>query len=97
MTKLLDNSIEFTGAEIENAFVDGMFIAFGAGREVCTEDIVKALNITVPFSVSHREELVELRRQCKGKLVMINDLGEEQSADSALKSLSIDLDEETIE
>lgn len=51
----------FSGAEIEQVVVSALFSAFGAGREVTNEDILKSIKDSVPISVTMSEEIAELR------------------------------------
>ena len=54
---LLDSSENFSGAEIEQAVIAGMFRAFDAEREVQTEDIFTELKDTFPLSRSRAMEI----------------------------------------
>ena len=51
----------FSGAEIEQAIISGLYHAFDAGRELRTEDIMEAMGDSVPLSITMREELERLR------------------------------------
>jgi SpoVK/Ycf46/Vps4 family AAA+-type ATPase len=51
----------YTGAEIEQAVIDAMYVGFGEGREFATQDILAALRRQVPLSVSARETIGALR------------------------------------
>ena len=51
----------FSGAEIEQAIISGLYDAFDAGREVETGDIVRCIKESVPLSVTMREGIAELR------------------------------------
>ncbi|OYT75045.1 MAG: ATPase, partial [Armatimonadetes bacterium JP3_11] len=51
----------FSGAEIEQVVIAGLFTAFDAGRELTTEDMLDEVRHTVPLSVMMREEIEELR------------------------------------
>lgn len=51
----------FSGAEIEQAVVGGLYAAFGARRELSTEDIRSELEATRPLSVTMAERIAELR------------------------------------
>jgi SpoVK/Ycf46/Vps4 family AAA+-type ATPase len=51
----------FSGAEIEQVVVAGLFTAFDAGRELTTEDMLEEARHTVPLAVMMREEIEELR------------------------------------
>ena len=52
----------FTGSEIEQAFIDALFTAYDAGREVSPEDVTESLRRTVPLSVTMSEDIQALRK-----------------------------------
>ncbi len=58
LNKLAAASKGYVGAEIEQAVIDAMYLAFGdakkPGREFVTADILKALKNLVPMSISQR-------------------------------------------
>jgi ATP-dependent 26S proteasome regulatory subunit len=55
----------FSGAEIEQVVVGGLFAAFDAGRELQQRDLLNEAKATVPLSVMMREEIEELRTWAK--------------------------------
>lgn len=59
---LVRQSDGFTGAEIEQAFIDALYMAYDAGRDVCREDVLEALRRTVPLSVTMAEDIRALRQ-----------------------------------
>ncbi len=59
--RLARESEGYVGAELEQAVIDAMYVGFGAGREITTEDISQALQRQVPLSVSQRETVQALR------------------------------------
>ncbi|MFN7015990.1 MAG: AAA family ATPase [Fimbriimonadales bacterium] len=61
LQKLARATEGFSGAEIEQVVVAGLFTAFDAGRELTTEDMLEEIRHTVPLSVMMREEIEELR------------------------------------
>lgn len=58
LAKLSEN---FTGAEIEQCVIEGMYEAATYERRVQQSDIVKAIQFTVPLAVSQRERVERLR------------------------------------
>ncbi len=52
----------FSGAEIEQAVIGGMFLAFDRGHDLQQEDLVHEIRAVVPLSVMMREEIDELRQ-----------------------------------
>ena len=59
----------FSGAEIEQAVIDGLYRAFDEEREVNTEDIVSCAEQSVPLSRTMKERIDDLRewaaRRCR--------------------------------
>lgn len=50
----------FSGAEIEQVINDAMFAAFSEDRDFTTEDILAAVNSTIPLSVTFKETINRL-------------------------------------
>jgi SpoVK/Ycf46/Vps4 family AAA+-type ATPase len=67
LDRLAAESDGFSGAEIEQAVISGLYAAFEEGREITTEDVLTALRQTVPLSVTMREEIGMVRRWAKGR------------------------------
>lgn len=51
----------FSGAEIEQVIIDGLYDAFDAGRDLEEEDLVRNIRQTVPLSRTMRERVSALR------------------------------------
>ena len=62
LDELSQESEGYVGAEIEQAIIDAMVIAFNQGREFITEDIIVSLKRQVPLSVSQREQIAQLQK-----------------------------------
>jgi hypothetical protein len=54
---MADISKEFSGAEIEQAIVEGMYRAFHEQRDVNTDDILGAIRETYPLASTAREQI----------------------------------------
>ena len=65
LTKLAEDSDGYTGAEIEEAVISGMFEAFDRGEEVNTGDILAALAVATPMSKTAAEKIEKLREWAK--------------------------------
>jgi len=52
----------FSGAEIEQAVIDGLFEAFDENRPLTTDDILQSFKITVPLSITMAENVQALRK-----------------------------------
>ena len=62
LARLVAQSAGYVGAELEQAIVDALFVAFSQGmREVTTDDIAAALRRQIPLSTSQRETVDTLR------------------------------------
>ena len=59
LEKLSKKSIGFSGAEIEQAIIEGMFIAFNEKREFTDNDIATGLNYIIPLSKINNQKLIE--------------------------------------
>ena len=55
----------FSGAEIEEAIISAMYAAFPQERDIETQDIIKAMQETVPLSVTYKEKISALREWAK--------------------------------
>jgi SpoVK/Ycf46/Vps4 family AAA+-type ATPase len=64
LAKLSDG---FSGAEIEQAIVSGLFDAFSAGQELDTPTLAHSLAETVPLSKTMSEDLNRLRTWAQGR------------------------------
>jgi ATP-dependent 26S proteasome regulatory subunit len=52
---------QFSGAELEQAVISALFEAFQKGRDLATEDLLKALHASVPLAVTMQEQIAALR------------------------------------
>ena len=55
----------FSGAELEQAIISGLYRAFGKKRELQTEDIKRAMEATVPLSRMAEDAIKALRDWAK--------------------------------
>ena len=58
---LADTAEGFTGAEIEQLVISGLYRAFAEGRDIEDKDILLEIEETVPLSVTSREHISSLR------------------------------------
>ena len=61
----------FSGAEIEQAVVAGLYRSLHGKRPLDTELLVKELRDTVPLSVSRREDIDRLRAMARERFVPV--------------------------
>ncbi len=52
----------FSGSELEAVVVDGLHTAFGADRDLTTEDIAEAIRNTKPLSILYPEQIQSIRK-----------------------------------
>ncbi|MCL5097192.1 MAG: AAA family ATPase [Candidatus Omnitrophica bacterium] len=64
---LAEASKDFSGAEIEEAVISGLYDAFYAGREITTEDILQAIRQTIPLARTMDEQINRLRAWAEGR------------------------------
>jgi SpoVK/Ycf46/Vps4 family AAA+-type ATPase len=58
---LADKSEGFSGAEIEQVIISGLYDAFEAGRELNNDDLLKNLTATLPLSKTMEQQVSALR------------------------------------
>ena len=76
--KLAIASDTFCGSEIESMIDGAMFTGYSDNkREFTTEDILKAINITIPQAVRDKEEIDKLRKWGKERARPVSDTKEE--------------------
>ena len=67
LAALAQASQGFSGAEIEQAIISGLYDAFYAGRDLTTADILEALRQTVPLARTMDEQISRLRAWAEGR------------------------------
>jgi len=67
LAKLAQASEGFSGAEIEQAIVAGLYTAFGAKQQLNTEILVAEIQSTQPLSVTRAEEVRSIRTWAKAR------------------------------
>ncbi len=72
LTHLAQESEGFTGSEIEEVVVSGLYTAFSGSQTLSTEDLEREVRGTVPLSVTMAEKVGALRTWAKGRTVPAN-------------------------
>src|SRR5262249_54300727 len=72
LDRLAASSDGFTGAEIQQAIISGLYTAFSRSVELSTEILVDELTSTKPLSVTRREEIDALRAWARQRAVIAN-------------------------
>jgi len=70
MPRLTAAAENFTGAEIEQAVVSGLYAAYSEKAEFATEHILASIAVTRPIAVVMRERVDKLRAWAHGRCVM---------------------------
>jgi hypothetical protein len=65
---MLSKSSEgFSGAEIEQVIIDGLYNAFPQNRDITTNDLIRVLGETIPLSRTMAEDITMLRNWAKDR------------------------------
>ena len=70
--KLAVASEGFSGAEIEQAIVAGLYTAFGEKQQLSTEILLAEIHGTQPLSVTRAEDVQAIRQWAKSRTVPAN-------------------------
>lgn len=70
---LVERTNGYSGTEIEQVVVGGLFRAFEQSRNLATEDLVAAIQTTRPMAVTVAERISHLRAWARDRCVMAND------------------------
>jgi ATP-dependent 26S proteasome regulatory subunit len=65
--ELAEATEKFSGAEIEQAVIDGMFLAFADDREVSTHDVLRSIRETVPLAVTMDQSIKDLKEWARDR------------------------------
>jgi SpoVK/Ycf46/Vps4 family AAA+-type ATPase len=60
----------FTGSEIEQIIISGLYRAFAEGREIEDNDVLIEIGETVPLSVTYKEHVNSLRNWAENRTRM---------------------------
>jgi len=77
LKRLAYETPEFSGAEIEQAIVEAMYLGFSQGRDFTTEDILEAVSQMVPLARTAQEQIEALQAwAASGKARMASTVGD---------------------
>lgn len=79
LNNLAQQSNGYSGAEIEAAFIDGMFEAFSQDKEVTESHVLTALQASVPLSKMAAERIAAMREWAKGRAKSASNTDSEES------------------
>ena len=91
LEQLAQESGGYVGAEIEQAIIDAMYLAFNEHREFITKDIAVALKRQVPLSVSQRETIGALRNWLREGRAQSGSFQEVREAEQQFVPLQIEV------
>lgn len=89
---LVENSKDYTGAEIEKSIKRSLAMAFTKKTEVTTEHVVQALKETKPISSIMHEKIEKLRKDAHGRFRYASSWAEKQGELRAGKKKEMSLD-----
>ena len=72
LTALAGASDRFSGAEIEQAIISGLYSAFSQKQQLSTDILLAELRATRPLSVTRREDIAALRAWARDRAVPAN-------------------------
>jgi len=90
--RLAQESEGYVGAEIEQAIIDAMYLAFNDHREFTTDDISASIKRQVPLSVSQRETISALRNWLREGRAQSASFREVQDAEKQFVSLPLEIE-----
>lgn len=61
MDKIIDATIDFSGAELEQAVIAALYDAFDTGNDLTTDGLLKTCGDTVPLAITMREMIEGMR------------------------------------
>ena len=61
LDKLVDATVDYSGAELEQAVIAALYDAFDSGNDLSTEGLVHTLRDIVPLAVTMREQIEGMR------------------------------------
>jgi SpoVK/Ycf46/Vps4 family AAA+-type ATPase len=61
LESLADATPGYSGAEIEQVVIEALYNAFDSGKDITTDDLLRAARASVPLSMTMREKIAELR------------------------------------
>jgi len=77
--KLVDASRNFSGSEIREAIISGMYEGYSQKREFGTDDILHSIEVTIPIARTMAEEIKKLRSWAGVRARRANQVVEEET------------------
>jgi SpoVK/Ycf46/Vps4 family AAA+-type ATPase len=70
MDKLVDATVDFSGAELEQAVIAALYDAFDTGNDLTTEGLLKTVGDIVPLAITMREMIESMREWARTRARM---------------------------
>ncbi|HEU4615835.1 MAG TPA: AAA family ATPase [Kofleriaceae bacterium] len=70
MDKLIDATVDFSGAELEQAVIAALYDAFDSGNDLTTEGLLKTVGDIVPLAITMREMIESMREWARTRARM---------------------------
>ena len=70
MDKLVEATVDFSGAELEQAVVAALYDAFDTGNDLTTEGLLHTLKDMVPLAITMREQIESMREWARTRARM---------------------------
>ncbi|HEU4731077.1 MAG TPA: AAA family ATPase [Kofleriaceae bacterium] len=70
MDRLLEATVDFSGAELEQAVVAALYDAFDTGNDLTTEGLLHTLKEMVPLAITMREQIESMREWARTRARM---------------------------
>jgi SpoVK/Ycf46/Vps4 family AAA+-type ATPase len=75
MDRLLEATVDFSGAELEQAVVAALYDAFDTGNDLTTEGLLRTLKDMVPLAITMREQIESMREWARTRARMASARG----------------------
>jgi SpoVK/Ycf46/Vps4 family AAA+-type ATPase len=75
MDKLVDSTVDYSGAELEQAVVAALYDAFDTGNDLTTEGLLKTTSEIVPLAITMREMIESMREWARTRARMASARG----------------------
>ncbi|MEO8550694.1 MAG: AAA family ATPase, partial [Kofleriaceae bacterium] len=75
MDKLVDATVDYSGAELEQAVIAALYDAFDSGGDLTTEGLTKTVNEIVPLAITMREMIDNMREWARTRARMASTRG----------------------
>jgi SpoVK/Ycf46/Vps4 family AAA+-type ATPase len=71
LDKLSQATNGFSGAEIEQVVISGLYRALQKKQPLTTDSLIDSANSTVPLSIARREDIEQIREMAKGRFTPV--------------------------